>query len=178
MTGDPIGIELIGLAGDDRYIVISAGDTVTESAGEGTDTVATAVGAYPGGLVTRLQHRKAALETGRTQRRRNRRSTGLGARPQPRCHHINHQPSKQRTLHLNGTNQGILSVSPCSYGNIGIRNRIEGAFGFRTIVPVCHMHSQEFDDTTQKFVVVIVFPSLPSAFTRYVKILEAFSLIF
>jgi len=33
----------------------------------------------------------------------------LGACPQPRCHYINHQPSKQRTLLLNGTNQGCTS---------------------------------------------------------------------
>ena len=63
----------------------------------------------PGCLEARLQHGQAALETGWAHPRRSRRPTGLGACPQPRCHPINHQPSKQRTLLLNGTNQGCTS---------------------------------------------------------------------
>jgi VCBS repeat-containing protein len=46
LTGNALGIELIGRAGDDRYLVISDGDTVTEAASEGNDTVETALAGY------------------------------------------------------------------------------------------------------------------------------------
>ena len=61
-------------------------------------------------LATGLQHGQAALETGRAHPRRDRRATGLRACPQPRCHHLNHQPSTQRTLRLSGYNQGSTSA--------------------------------------------------------------------
>jgi hypothetical protein len=49
----------------------------------------------------------------------------LGACPQPRCHHINHQPSKQRILLPIGTNQGCTSPEKvCPICNIVVlKNR-------------------------------------------------------
>ena len=35
---------------------------------------------------------------------------GWGACPQPRCHHLNHQPSTQMTLQLSEYNQGSKSL--------------------------------------------------------------------
>jgi hypothetical protein len=43
--------------------------------------------------------------------RRDRRSTGMGACPHTRCHNLNHQPSKQRTLPLKGYIQGSTSAA-------------------------------------------------------------------
>ena len=80
--------------------------------------------AGPGGashLAAGLQHDPAALEAGRAHPRRDRRPTGLGACPQPRCQHVNHQTSKQGTLRLSGYIQG--STSRAIVHSAGIQDR-------------------------------------------------------
>jgi hypothetical protein len=62
-----------------------------------------------GRMAARLQHRQAALETGRAHPRRDRKTSSAEACPGTACHPINHQPNNGGSLPLSGNNQGSTS---------------------------------------------------------------------
>ncbi|NEK20789.1 hypothetical protein GR257_39480, partial [Rhizobium leguminosarum] len=70
----------IGGAGDDTYVVDNAGDVVTENAGEGNDTVKTALAAYTlGANVENLVYTGTAAFAGTGNELANAITGGAGA---------------------------------------------------------------------------------------------------